>query len=369
MKAARLYGARDVRLEDVPRPQPGPGLALVRCKAVSICGSDLHYYQDGGIGDSRAAQPLVLGHEFAGEVVEVEGGGAGGWPAGSPGGAPGGEAAARLAGSGAGGLRPGTLVAVDPAMPCEVCEFCLAGNPNVCPQVRFAGTPPTDGGLQEYVVWPAHLLYPLPAGMDAPTGAMLEPLGVAIHALDLAKVRLADTVAVLGTGSIGLLVVRLARLSGAAAVYATDVRPDRLAVALIQGAHAAAVAAATDAVDWLRRQTGGRGVDVAIECAGVPEVVAQAVEAVRPGGTVVAVGIPPDDTVAFGAAAARRKGVTLKFSRRMKHVYRRAMALVAAGMVDLPSLVTHRFPLTDFPQAMAALDRGDPGLIKAVIDV
>ena len=344
MKAARLYGARDVRLEDVPRPQPGPGLALVRCKAVSICGSDLHYYQDGGIGDSRAAQPLVLGHEFAGEVVEVEAGGAG-------------------------GLRPGTLVAVDPAMPCEVCEFCLAGNPNVCPQVRFAGTPPTDGGLQEYVVWPAHLLYPLPAGMDAPTGAMLEPLGVAIHALDLAKVRLADTVAVLGTGSIGLLVVRLARLSGAAAVYATDVRPDRLAAALTQGAHEVADAAETDAVDWLRRQTGGRGVDVAIECAGVPEVVAQAVEAVRPGGTVVAVGIPPDDTVAFGAAAARRKGVTLKFSRRMKHVYRRAMALVAAGMVDLPSLVTHRFPLTDFPQAMAALDRGDPGLIKAVIDV
>lgn len=354
MKAARLYGARDVRLEDVPRPLPGPGLALVRCTAVSICGSDLHYYQDGGIGDSRAAQPLVLGHEFAGEVVDVAAGGAGGAPA---------------AGGAAGGLLPGTLVAVDPAMPCEACEFCLAGNPNVCPQVRFAGTPPTDGGLQEYVAWPAHLLYPLPAGMDAATGAMLEPLGVAIHALDLAKVRLADTVAVLGTGSIGLLAVRLARLSGAAGVYATDVRPDRLEAARVQGADAVLDAREADPVAWLRGQTGGRGVDVAIECAGVPEVVAQAVEAVRPGGTVVAVGIPPDDSVAFGASAARRKGVTLKFSRRMKHVYRRAMALVAAGMVDLPALVTHRFPLADFPQAMAALDRGDSGLIKAVIDI
>jgi len=342
MRAARLYGARDVRLEDVPRPLPGPGQALVRCTAVSICGSDLHYYQDGGIGDSRAAQPLVLGHEFAGEVVDA---------------------------AAAGGPRPGTLVAVDPAMPCEACEFCLAGNPNVCPQVRFAGTPPTDGGLQEFVAWPAHLLYPLAAGMDAATGAMLEPLGVAIHALDLAKVRLADTVAVLGTGSIGLLAVRLARLSGAAGVFATDVRLDRLEVARAQGADATADARAADPVAWLRRQTGGRGVDVAIECAGVPEVVAQAVEAVCPGGTVVAVGIPADDSVAFGASAARRKGVTLKFSRRMKHVYRRAMALVAAGMVDLPSLVTHRFPLADFPRAMAALDRGDSGLIKAVIDL
>jgi L-iditol 2-dehydrogenase len=360
MKAARLYGARDVRVEDAPRPQPTPGLTLVRSRAVSICGSDLHYYQDGRIGDSLATRPLVLGHEFAGEVVEVGG-------AGPP------------------GLRPGVAVAVDPAIPCATCEHCLAGNPNLCPQVRFAGTPPTDGGLQEYLVWPSHLLYPLPAGMDFLTGALLEPLGVAIHAVDLARVRLADTVAVLGTGSIGLLAVRLARLSGAARVFATDVRPDRLDAAVAQGAQEVVDALAEDAGPWLRGRTGGRGVDVAIECAGAPggdgggdgggdaagasSTVAQAVEAVRPGGTVVVVGIPPDDRVAFGAAAARRKGVTLKFCRRMKHVYGRAMALVEARMVDLPSLVSHRFPLADLGRAFEALDRGQPGLVKAAIDV
>jgi L-iditol 2-dehydrogenase len=270
---------------------------------------------------------------------------------------------------GAAGLGPGVAVAVDPAISCEACEHCLAGNPNLCPQVRFAGTPPTDGGLQEYLAWPQHLLYPLPAGMDFQTGALLEPLGVAIHAVDLAKVRLADTVAVLGAGPIGLLAIRLARLSGAVRVFATDVRPDRLAAAVTYGAQEVADARETDPGPWLRGLTGGRGVDVAIECAGAPSAVAQAVEAVRPGGTVVAVGIPPDDRVGFGAAAARRRGVTLKFCRRMKHIYRRAMALVEAGMVDLPSLVSRRFSLTELPLAFEALDRGEPGLVKALIEV
>jgi L-iditol 2-dehydrogenase len=213
--------------------------------------------------------------------------------------------------------------------------------------------------------------------MDFLTGALLEPLGVAIHAVDLAHVRLADTVAVLGAGSIGLLAVRLARLSGAARVFATDVRPDRLAAAVAQGAHEVVDALAEDPGSWLRGRTGGRGVDVAIECAGAPggdaagasSTVGQAVEAVRPGGTVVVVGIPPDDRVAFGAAAARRKGVTMKFCRRMKHVYRRAMALVEAQMVALPPMVSHRFPLAELGRAFDALDRGQPGLVKAVIDV
>jgi L-iditol 2-dehydrogenase len=352
MKAARLYGARDVRIEDVPMPDGGalgPGLALVRSRAVSICGSDLHYYQDGRIGDSLATAPLVLGHEFAGEVVAV---------------APGLDDGALP-----GRLTPGTWVAVDPAISCEVCEHCLAGNPNLCPRVRFAGTPPTDGGLQEYLVWPAHLLHPLPAGMSFETGALLEPLGVAIHAADLARVRLADTVAVLGAGPIGLLAIRLARLAGAVRVLATDVRPDRVAAALAMGAHQAIDARQTDAVAWVRECTGGRGVDVAIECAGAPEAVGQAVEAVRPGGTVVLVGIPPDDRVTFGAAAARRKGATVKFCRRMKHVYRRALALVEAGMVDLPPLVSHRFALDSLPAAFDALDQGEAGMVKAIIEV
>ena len=141
MKAARLYGPRDVRVEAAPEPVLRPGLALLRVRSVGLCGSDLHYYREGRIGSSLAAEPLVLGHEFAGEIVAL---------------APDADA-----GSGA-ALRPGARVAVDPANACGTCERCLEGNPNLCPAVQFCGTPPTDGALQEYLAWPVHLLHPLP---------------------------------------------------------------------------------------------------------------------------------------------------------------------------------------------------------------
>ena len=366
-----MYGARDLRVDDAPEPTLAPGMALVRPRTISVCGSDLHYYREGGIGDSRASGPLVLGHEFAGEVVAV---------------APNaGDATDGVAhGAAAPDLRPGMAVAVDPAISCGACEHCLAGNPNLCLRIRFAGTPPTDGGLQELLVWPAHLLRPLPPGMSLEVGALLEPLGVGIHALDLAKVRLADTVAVLGTGTIGLLAVKLAKLSGAVRVFATDLVPARLAAARTFGADEVILAAAPhtphssdatgnvaagDPVTRIRALTGGRGVDVVIECAGAAETPRQAIEMVRPGGSVVLVGIPEDDRTEFPAGAARRKGVTIKLSRRMKHVYPRAMALVDAGLVDLPHLVSHRFPLAQTPDAFALLDRPEAGVVKAVIEV
>jgi L-iditol 2-dehydrogenase len=344
MRAARLYGVRDLHLDELPVPELGPGRALVRIRAVSICGSDLHYYREGRIGDSRPTEPLVLGHELAGEVVAIDPG----------------------LGAQTTGLRPGQCVAIDPAIACERCEQCRAGHPNLCPHVRFAGTPPTDGGLQDYLVWPAHLLYALPPGMSCETGALLEPLGIAIHATDLARIRLADTVAVLGAGPIGLLAIRCAVLSGAVRVFATDLRPERLAAARDFGAAETADAAATDIIHWLHGRTGGRGVDVVLECAGAAQTFAQAVEVVRPGGTVVLVGIPDDDRIAFGAAAARRKGVTIKLCRRMKHTYPRAIALAEAGLVDLSKLVSHRYPLDQVGEAFAALDRG-AAIIKAMV--
>ncbi|MGH2353979.1 MAG: zinc-dependent alcohol dehydrogenase [Chloroflexota bacterium] len=349
MKAARLYGAHDVRLEDVATPDLRPGTALVRVRSVGLCGSDLHYFREGRIGNSLTEAPLVLGHEFAGEVVTL---------APDAPGAPQG-----------GGLRPGAAAAVDPAIPCGGCEQCLAGNPNLCPDVRFCGTPPTDGGLQEYITWPVHLLYPLPEGISYDVGALLEPLGVLIHACDLAKIKLADTVAVLGAGPIGLLAVTLAKLSGAAKVIATDVIPERIAAAQAFGADAAADARQVDLGRWIREQTSGRGVDVAIECAGAPETPGQAVDAVRAGGRVVLVGIPSDDRIDLAAAPARRKGVTIKLCRRMKHAYPRALALVRAGMVDLEHLATHHFPLDRTPEAFECLDRGEGGVLKAMVEV
>ena len=343
LRACRLQGPRTLRLDEVPKPSPGPGQVLVRVEAVGICGSDLHYYRDARIGDTLAAEPLVLGHEFAGIVEEL--------------------------GPGVKGLREGQRVAVDPALPCGHCEFCQQGNPNICPEVRFCGTPPTDGALQEYIAWPAHLVFPLPDSIDAIQGALLETLGVALHAIDLAKVKLAHRVAVLGVGPIGLLIVRLAKASGAVEVYATDLKPKRLELARTLGADGVLDARREDPVPWLKRLTGGRGVDVVLEAAGALETPQQAVDAVKPGGTVVIVGINPEDRIPLKHTAARRKGITLKLCRRMKHVYPRSIDLVTHGVVDLMPLVSQRFLLDEAPQAFADLLAGRPDLVKAVVEL
>jgi L-iditol 2-dehydrogenase len=342
MQAARLYGARNLRLDEVEAPRPAAGQVLVRVRAVGLCGSDVHYYADGHIGDTVAAEPLVLGHEFAGSIEQL--------------------------GPAVHGLRQGDLVAVDPAIPCGTCEQCLAGHPNLCPNVRFAGTPPTDGALQELVVWPAQHVIPLPAGMSPSTGALLETLGVCLHAVNLAHLRLADTVAVLGAGPIGLLLVRLARLAGAVEVYATDCHPARLSAARALGADEAIDVQSDDPVASLVRLTGGRGVDVAFEAAGALETPQQAVDVLRPGGTLVLVGICPEDRIPLTASAPRRKGLTIKLCRRMKHVYPRAMALVQRGLVDLEQIVSHRYPLDRSAEAFEHLLRAPTDALKIVVE-
>jgi L-iditol 2-dehydrogenase len=343
MRAVKLYGARDLRVEEVSPPTAGPGQVVVRIEAVGVCGSDLHYYLDGHIGDTVATEPLVLGHEFAGTISEI--------------------------GFGVRGLTIGQRVAVDPAIPCGHCEFCLEGNPNTCPDVRFCGTPPTDGAFQSTIAWPADLVFPLPDSIDAASGAVLEALGVAIHAVDLGKIRLAQRVAVFGCGPIGIMIAKLAKLSGAVEVYGSDVNPKRLAAASDYALDVAIDARAEDAVARVRELTGGRGVDVAFETAGVLETPQQCVDAVKPAGTVVVVGICPEDRIPIKSTAARRKGVTIKLCRRMKHVYPRAIDLVSHGLLDLAPLITHRYPLERTADAFADVARPDTAVVKAVVEV
>ena len=343
MKAVLLYVPRDMRLEDIPTPEPGPGEALVRIRAVGVCGSDVHYYVDGRIGDDVPPFPYVLGHECAGEVAAL--------------------------GAGVEGPPVGTRVAIDPAVPCGRCEACLDGNPNLCPNVRFPAAPPVHGVLCEWYAHPARLCVPLPDALDFADGAMLEPLGVGIHAVTLAKIRPGDTVAVLGAGPIGLLVLQLALRSGASGVYLSEPIPARRALAAQLGASGVCDPDADDAAGWLLEQTGGRGVDVVIEAAWGGEAVGQAVEMARPGGRVMLVGIPRDDRVTFLAGTARRKGLTIRMSRRMKHVYPRAIALVERGIVDVRALITHHFPLERAAEAFELVASLQDGVVKAMIEV
>ncbi len=335
MLAARLHGRGDLRLHEEPVPAPGPGEALVRVTAVGVCGSDVHWWQEGAIGGDRIVAPLILGHECAG-VIES-------------------------------GPRRGARVAIDPAQTCGRCEYCEQGQANLCAALRFAGHAPQDGALRQYVAWPERCLVPLPAALSDVDGAMLEPLGVAMYSVDLGDVRPGSTVGVFGCGTIGLSVIQLARAAGAAAIFATDLPavPHRLAAARRFGATALEARGGGEAAEIVEA-TGGRGVDVAFEAAGDPGAVEAAVAAVKPGGRAILIGIPCEDRTAFTASTARRKDLLVRVVHRMKHTYARAVRLVQDGRVDVRSQVTHHLPLAEVGRAFQVAQRREG--IKVVVD-
>ncbi len=304
MRAARLHAVGDIRVGEEPAPAAEAGMSLVRVTAVGICGSDLHWWGDGAIGDATIGHPLVLGHEGAGVV--------------------------------AAGPRRGERVAIDPAIPCEACRACRDGYRNLCYRIRFAGHGETDGMMRELMAWPSARLYPLPDAVSDASGALLEPLGVALHSVDLGHVPFGGTASVIGCGPIGLLLVAVLKAAGARSVLAVEPLAHRRDAAWGFGA---------DEVAEPGLGLADCGADVAFEAAGTDEGVGLAMESVRPGGRVVLAGIPGDDTIRFGASAARRKGLTIAMVRRMNEVYPRAISLAARGVVDLGSLVTRRAAL------------------------
>lgn len=343
MKAARLHGIRDIRLEQLPQPTPGPDQVLLRVACVGICGSDVHYYLEGRIGEQIISEPLVLGHEFSAWVESL--------------------------GSNVDGLRLGQLVAVEPAISCGTCEQCEHGHPNLCPNVRFCGCPPFDGVLAEYVLMPAKNLFPLPDTVGPMEGALLEPLGVAIHAVDLAHMKPGQTVAVLGAGPIGLMIAAVARAAGASEVFMTEPLADRRQFAEEYAADTVLDPSNSDIVAGIQALTSGRGVDVAFEAAGAPETPQHCADIVRIGGKVIIAGIPGDDSMTMKASVARRKGLTINLVRRMKHTYPRAIRMVASGMLDISTLARPVLPLEKVVEAFEATSSRQAGVIRAVIQV
>lgn len=316
MKALRLHAPGDLRLRDEPDPAPSDGEELVRVTAIGLCGSDRHWYTEGAIGDAELGDPLVLGHEVAGIVAD--------------------------------GPRRGERVALDPADPCGVCDLCRAGRGHLCESMRFLGYGTTDGGLRELIAWPSRLLHPLPDRVADAPATLLEPLAVAIHAVDLAAIEVGGDAGVYGCGPIGLLLVQLLDGMGCR-VVATDVLEHRVEAARAMGAGRAEL-----------RGGGGDSalpeVDVAFEVAGEDAALDDAIRSVRPGGTVVIVGIPSTDRTSFTASAARRREVTLSLCRRTRGVdLPRAIALAAEARVELDPLVSERHPLADGPAAFASL--------------
>ena len=335
MKAARLHGPGDIRLASEPEPLPGPGEELVRITAVGICGSDLHWYAESSIGGAELVRPLVLGHEAAGVIV--------------------------------GGPRAGTRVAIDPSLPCGRCDTCTRGLGHLCPAVRFLGHSDTDGALRERIAWPAAQLVPIPDAIDDVACAVLEPLGVAIHALRLAGLRPGGTIAITGAGPIGQLLIQLAFAAGASAVVATDVLPHRVEAARAAGAAAEVVDGGAER-GRLLAALAGRPADTAIEIAGEDDAIATAAALVRPGGTVVVAGIPTGNESVVPASVLRRKGIDLRFSRRMNRVYPEAIALVVAGRVRPAEVVTAELGLDAVDEAFRTAARREGGKVVVRCD-
>jgi len=317
MTAAVLYGPGDVRLEQREPLHPGPGEVLIRVRACGVCGTDAALYR----GEYPARVPVVIGHEFSGEVAAV--------------------------GEGVADLRPGQRVTADPNVVCHACDYCRGGHEHLCERVSSMGVH-RDGADAEYCLMPAGNVYALPEGLSFEAGAFCEPLACAVHGLDLAQLRLGDTVLVLGAGGMGNLIAQCARDAGAARVVVSEPIALRRQKALENGATDAIDPEAQDVGQEIRRLT-RIGADVVIEAAGNPKAQASCLSLVRKGGTVVWFGVAPQErTVEVSPFWVNENELRILGSYNNQFATGRAISLLAEGRVRVENLISHRLGLADY---------------------
>jgi L-iditol 2-dehydrogenase len=339
VRAVLQHAEHDVRLADRPRPALAAGEVLLHTRAVTICASDIHIYAEGNVGGVSWDRPFVPGHEAAGVVEDPNGS----------------------------GLAPGTPVVIDPAIPCRKCPDCKAGNSHLCKQMLFSDLPPLDGAMQEFLAWPASLCFPVPEAVDVVTAPLIEPLTVGVHATELCRDLQGAVVAVAGCGAVGLFTIQMARHRGAKTIIASDLLPERLALAKQLGAAVTVRVGEGDLVAAAHAATRDRGVDVAFEAAGPPEAVQQCLEAARPGGEVIIIGIPSEDVYTLQPSHLRRHELTIRFCRRQNGNYPEAISLVREGKVVLDPILTHRFPVERVSDAFALAERKAEGAVRVAI--
>ncbi|MDT5026105.1 MAG: L-iditol 2-dehydrogenase [Micromonosporaceae bacterium] len=333
--AAVLHAAGDLRVEEYPAPEPGPHEVLVEIRSVGVCGSDVHYYEHGRIGDFVVNAPLVLGHESSGVVVGL--------------------------GTGATARHVGQRVALEPGVPCGGCRQCRTGRYNLCPDVKFFATPPIDGAFARFVAINEQFAHPLPDNVSDDAGALVEPLSVGVWANRKAGTTVGSRVLVTGAGPIGVVVALVARASGAAHVTVVDVNPHRLRQAERLG-----VDEALDGRD--QPDLAAREPDVLLECTGVAAVVRSGIAALRPAGRAVLVGMSAEANLPLPVAAIQARELTVTGTFRYANTYPEAIALAASGRVPLDRLVGARVPLQDTEKALR-MGRTDPAVLKTIVAV
>jgi L-iditol 2-dehydrogenase len=344
MKAAVLTGIRSMEIRDVPEPRLKSGAdVLLKVEAVGVCGSDVHYYTQGRIGSQVVQYPFAVGHEMSATVAQI------------------GHHVRRF--------KPGDRVAIDPAMPCGRCDQCRAGRPHTCRRIRFLGCPgQADGCLSERLVMPEACCFPIRAKTTFEQAAFVEPLSIGVYAVTLAGEVRGKTVAVLGTGPIGLCVTLAARARRVKTIYATDLIPERLAAAGRAGADWTGNPRREDVVAAISKRV-PLLLDVVFECCGQQEALDQAVQLLKPGGRLVIVGIPETDRVSFDIDLLRRREIAILNVRRQNECVQPALDLLERGKVNVDFMVTHRVSLDRVQEAFDRVAGYRDGVIKAMVRI
>ncbi len=340
MRVAELLAPGCFRVTEQPAPQPGPGEVQARVVAVGVCGSDLHHFRHGNVGEIPCTYPMVLGHEPVGIVTR--------------------------SGLGVTGWSPGDRVALEPAIYCYHCEYCLSGRHNICARLRFMSQPGDPGFFRDYVTLPAANLLPLPPELDFSYATLFEPLAVILHSMKFIAIQPGEGAAVFGAGPIGLLTIALLKLTGARRIWAVEPVAHRREMALKLGADAALDPANADPVREIERETGGRGVDVAVDCAAQGPSMNQALEVARYGGRVVITGIPVEPQVPLNFHVMRRKELVLYNVRRSNRESETALELLRERGELFAGIVTHERPLEQIQEGFGMLDRYADGVGKLV---
>lgn len=343
MRSWKLTGLNRMEITEAPDPgSPGREQLLLKIEAVGICGSDIHYYKTGRIGEQVVEYPFTVGHECAATVMEP--------------------------GEASGGFIPGDRVAVDPAMPCYECDQCRAGREHTCRNLKFLGCPgQAEGCLSEMIIMPAKSCFKIPEAMSFAEAAFAEPLSIGYYAVQLSEIRKGDSIAILGAGPIGDSVLISAREAGAGAIYVTDRIDRRLDIASALGAGAAYNVDKSDAINGIRAKEPAL-LDIVYECCGQQEAFDQAVDLLRPGGSLMIVGIPEFERWSFRADTARRKEISIMHVRRQNGCMQPALDLLSRGRVDTDMLITHTFPFSQAKEAFDLVAGYKDGVLKALVD-
>ena len=341
--AVFMTGIKKMEMREVGIPEIKENEVLVKMEYVGICGSDVHYLEYGAIGDFVVEGDFILGHECAGEVVKL--------------------------GSGVTDLKLGDKVALEPGCTCGQCEFCKNGKYNLCPDVEFLATPPYHGCLKNYIAFPANMCFKLPDNITTKEGALIEPLAVGMHAGAQGNVKLGDSVIILGAGCIGLVTLLACKAYGATDITVVDVMPKRLDYAMKLGATRVINAKEEDTVAKFGEITNGKGADVVIETAGSKVTIKQTAYLVKRGGTIVLVGMAPEDIIDYNFAKIMAKEASINSVFRYRNIYPKAINAIAKGIIDVSGIVTHEFAFEDTAKAFDFVINNKNDVVKAVIKI